>query len=86
MSVAIAMASNPKLRVLRIKDGSLLDKASLALLESMADDRDYQVWIERVDTSGTVGIIMEDGTAREASPAAPSIEPTPKRRRTAAGV
>ncbi|MES2524009.1 MAG: AAA family ATPase [Gemmatimonadota bacterium] len=72
VSVAIAMAANPKLRVLRIKDGSLLDEASLALLEEMVDAQDFQVWIERVDTSGTVGIIMEDGTAREASAAAPT--------------
>ena len=61
VSVAIAMAANPKLRVLRIKDGSLLDERSLALLEEMATAADYQVWIERVDTSGTVGIVMEDG-------------------------
>jgi DNA repair exonuclease SbcCD ATPase subunit len=61
ISVAIAMASNPKLRVLRIRDGSLLDKNSLAQVAAMADLNDYQVWIERVDTSGKVGIVMEDG-------------------------
>jgi len=61
VSVAIAMAGNPKLRVLRIKDGSLLDSKSLALLEEMADLNDFQVWIESVDESGTVGIVMEDG-------------------------
>lgn len=61
VSVAIAMAANPKLRVLRIKDGSLLDERSLAMLEEMANAADYQVWVERVDTSGAVGIVMEDG-------------------------
>ena len=32
LSMAIAMAGNPKLRVLRIKEGSLLDDDNLALL------------------------------------------------------
>ena len=61
VSVAIAMAANPKLRVLRIKDGSLLDENSLALIADMASENDYQVWIERVDTTGKVGVVMEDG-------------------------
>jgi ABC-type cobalamin/Fe3+-siderophores transport system ATPase subunit len=69
VSVAIAMAANPKLRVLRIKDGSLLDTKSFALLEEMANAQDYQVWIEVVREDSPVGIIMEDGTAREASAA-----------------
>ena len=60
-SVALAMAANPELRVLRIRDGSLLDEDSLAALAEMADASDYQVWIERVDTSGTVGVVIEDG-------------------------
>lgn len=61
VSVAIAMAGNPKLRVLRIKDGSLLDENSLAMIATMADTQDYQVWLERVDTSRKVGVVMEDG-------------------------
>ncbi len=61
MSVAIAMAGNPKLRVLRIKDGSLLDSKSYAMLQEMAELHDFQCWVEAVDESGTVGIVMEDG-------------------------
>ena len=66
VSVAIAMAANPKLRVLRIKDGSLLDESNLALIAEMAERDDYQVWIERVDASGKVGIVMEDGAVANA--------------------
>jgi DNA repair exonuclease SbcCD ATPase subunit len=62
VSVAIAMAGSPKLRVLRVKDGSLLDSKSLAILTEMAELRDFQVWIEQVSESGTVGIVMEDGS------------------------
>ena len=61
-SVAIAMAANPKLRIIRIKDGSLLDEDGLRLIAEQAKENDYQVWIERVDSSGKIGIVMEDGS------------------------
>jgi energy-coupling factor transporter ATP-binding protein EcfA2 len=60
-SVAIAMAANPKLRVIRIKDGSLLDDDGLRTIADLAAAQDYQVWVERVDNSGKIGIVMEDG-------------------------
>jgi chromosome segregation ATPase len=63
-SVAIAMAANPKLRVIRIKDGSLLDDDGLRVIQELAATQDYQVWIERVDSSGKIGIVMEDGAVR----------------------
>jgi DNA repair exonuclease SbcCD ATPase subunit len=62
VSVAIAMAANPKLRVIRIKEGSLLDADNVALIAAMAREHDYQVWIERVDATGKVGIVIEDGS------------------------
>ena len=61
VSVAMAMAINPKLRVLRIQDGSLLDKESMKIIEKLAKDKDYQVWIEVVDDTGKVGVYIEDG-------------------------
>ncbi len=60
-SLAIAAALNPKIRVIRVNDGSLLDSESMAEVERMAAERDMQVWIERVDESGKVGIVIEDG-------------------------
>lgn len=61
VATAIGMAMNPRLRILTIKDGSLLDETSLAALQVMADEHDFQIWIERVDTSGKHGIVIEDG-------------------------
>ena len=61
VSIAIAMAGNPKLKVIRIRDGSLLDENALKLVAELARDKDYQIWIERVDTTGSIGIVMEDG-------------------------
>lgn len=62
VSVAIAMANNPRLRVLLIKEGSLLDDEGLELVSAMARTNNYQVWIERVDSSGKVGVVIEDGS------------------------
>lgn len=64
VSCAIAMASNPRLRVIRVRDGSLLDDDAMALLGRMADERDMQVWVERVDSTGKVGFVLEDGEVR----------------------
>lgn len=64
VSMAIVMSANPKLRVVRITDGSLLDDDSRALVEQMARDADFQVWIEAVDSSGKVGIVIEDGSVK----------------------
>lgn len=66
-SVAIAMASNPQLRVIRVRDGSLLDEDAMKLLAEMADAEDYQVWIERVDGTGKVGIVLENGYVKESA-------------------
>lgn len=72
VSLAIAMAANPRLRMIRARDGSLLDSKSLALVDELAREKGYQILVERVDESGTVGIVFENGEvvpAREAVPA-----------------
>ncbi|MDQ0091625.1 putative ATP-binding protein involved in virulence [Paenibacillus anaericanus] len=66
VSMAMAMALNPELRVIRILDGSLLDSDNLALIKEMAQEKDYQVWVEVVDDSGKVGIQIEDGQVKGA--------------------
>lgn len=59
-SIAIASALSPKLRVIRVREGSLLDDQAMALLEAFADEHDMQIWIERVG-SGPVGFELENG-------------------------
>jgi hypothetical protein len=61
VSIAMGMAFNPKLRVMRIKDGSLLDDDSMAVVESMAVEHDFQVFVEIVDVSGKIGVYLVDG-------------------------
>lgn len=66
VSVAMGLALNPKLRVMLIRDGSLLDENSLALVASMAEAADGQVWIERVSDGAEVSVVIEDGHVRAA--------------------
>jgi len=61
VGVAVSMALNPRLKVLRITDGSLLDSENLEAISTMVKDKDYQLWLEKVDESGQVGIVIEDG-------------------------
>lgn len=67
-SIAIAMAQAPKLRVIRVRDGSLLDDDGIKLLAALADEADCQVWLERVDSTGSVGFVLEDGHLKDAPP------------------
>jgi len=65
ISVAMAMALSPKLRVIRIAEGSLLDDDSLQIIADMADKHDYQIWIETVSNGDGAGIVIEDGEIKE---------------------
>ena len=69
VSVAMAMALNPTLKVIRISNASLLDSAHRHIIYDMVEKANaglpesewYQVWEERVDETGTVGIVISDG-------------------------
>ena len=65
VSLAMAMAANSKLRVIRILDGSLLDDENLAIIRSMAADGGYQIWIERVGEDDETAVIIEDGQVKQ---------------------
>lgn len=62
VSTAIAMRLNPSLKVILVREGSLLDQEGKKELITMAKDKDYQVWMEEVDETGKVGFFIEDGT------------------------
>lgn len=66
VAAAIAMSGNPKIRVMFVRDGSMMDEDSLAQLESMAEAAGWQVWVELVDSKREgVGVWIEDGEAYE---------------------
>jgi len=65
VSAAIGMALNPRLKVMRIQDGSLLDGENLETLAEMARAKGFQIWIERVGGGDPGAIVIEDGSVQE---------------------
>ncbi len=65
VSMAIALAMNPTLRIALIRDGSLLDADGLALVRDMAAERGAQVWIERVGNGPECSVVIEDGRVQD---------------------
>lgn len=66
VSVAIGLAMNPKLRVLLIREGSLLDSKNLKMVSDMATKADAQIWMERVSKGKECQVIIEDGAVKGA--------------------
>lgn len=67
-SCAIAIAQKPKLRVMRVREGSLLDSDGMGILEEMAVSVDppFQLWVERVSDGQADGIsfVIEEGVVK----------------------
>lgn len=62
VSTQIGMAGNPELRVMFVRDGSLLDANAFRDLRQMAVDHEYQLWIETVGAGhDSDAILISDG-------------------------
>jgi len=61
IATAIAVAEKPLIRLLRIKHGESLDDESFNMVSKMAQENGYQLIVEKVDTSGKLGIVLEEG-------------------------
>ena len=66
ISTQIGIAANPDLRVMCIRHGEALDEDGLKIIADLADKHDFQIWMSRVDSSGKVGIVIEDGMVKGA--------------------
>jgi energy-coupling factor transporter ATP-binding protein EcfA2 len=64
-SIGLAMAMNPRLKVIRVRDGSLLDSDGMDLVREMARERGYQIWIERVGSDSETGFELVAGKVRK---------------------
>lgn len=65
IAVAMGLSANPQLKIVLIRDGSLLDENSLAAVADMAEKHDAQVWMERVGTGKEVSVVIADGRVLE---------------------
>lgn len=62
VAFAIATSGDPKLKLVIVKDGDLLDADSLAAIREVADERGYTVLVERDrDESRKIGFTVRDG-------------------------
>ena len=65
VSLAMGAALQPTLRLIIVKDGSLLDAKSLGIVGAFARDNDLQILMERVGDGAEVGVVIEDGAVLE---------------------
>jgi hypothetical protein len=61
VGVAIGLALSKEVKVILIRDGSLLDDDSMDAIEAMAEEAKAQVWCERVGTEGPATWVIDDG-------------------------
>ncbi|OHD17954.1 MAG: hypothetical protein A2Y38_15170 [Spirochaetes bacterium GWB1_59_5] len=73
VGMAIAMAMNPTLKVIRIAEGSLLDEKNFGLIQGIASEQGYQLLIEKVGDPGAMGIVIEDGAVKPAEEAVHAV-------------
>ena len=66
ISLALSVALNPTVRVVLIREGSLLDDEAMAALEAFAVEKEVQIWVEEVSsTNDGEGFFIQDGTVLE---------------------
>lgn len=64
-ALALAIAANPKLRVIRIRDGERFDDDAMAVIREVAAEENFQIWVEAVRGFGDPEeIIMEAGEVK----------------------
>lgn len=81
-SLAMGIALNPKIRVMVIRDGSLLDDRNLDIVRKMAKESGVQVWVERVGHGEECSVIIDDGEVLEDRIAEPEKAKAPKTKTT----
>lgn len=64
LSVAIGAALHPRLRVMLLRDGSVLDEDGMRLLGELAREHHLQLWLERVGDKDPSAVVIEDGMVR----------------------
>lgn len=64
VGLAIAIATNPKMKVMLIRNGSLLDQDSMKIVQEMAEAAEAQVWVEVVGENENCTVVIEDGRVK----------------------
>ena len=64
VSFSIAMALNPKMQVVFLRNYTLLDVNSKKVVKDLSKKYGFQVWAEQVDSSGKIGFYIEEGEVK----------------------
>ena len=67
VAFAIARRTAGELRTVLIRNGNDFDSTALAAIAEDAEREGFQVLMERVDETGKIGIVIEDGQIKETS-------------------
>lgn len=65
ISMGIAAAMNPTLKVMLCKDAALLDDSSFKLVSEFAEERGYQIWMEDCRAGDRATVTIVDGHSEE---------------------
>lgn len=65
VSIAVAAALSPHLKVALVRNGNDLDEDSWKLMEQFAAEKDHQIWIEKIVPAGENGFEIVDGSLKE---------------------
>jgi len=76
VSCAMAMALNPELKVICVRDASLLDEDGIAMIESIAAENKYQLLTEKVGGYEPESIHIVDGSIQTGAVSEPVDTPT----------
>lgn len=73
IGLAMSQASNPKLRATIIKSGDKIYPKKMEVIAKWADENNVLILMERAETKGAVGVVLEEGRVRD-EPAADLVE------------
>jgi energy-coupling factor transporter ATP-binding protein EcfA2 len=75
VAFAIKVALNPRLKIVLIDEIGDLDSQMLNKLVSLAKENKFHIFATKVDESGEVGIVIEDGEVVSRNPSMPTTKP-----------
>jgi DNA repair exonuclease SbcCD ATPase subunit len=62
ISTLVAMAQNPTLRIVMIREGALINRENMAMIAELAKSENYQLWVEKfAEEPGDAGLHIVDG-------------------------
>lgn len=65
ISTLLGIHMHPKLEAMCIQHGEALDEEGLEIIEKLAVEHNFQILMARVETSGNIGIVVEDGLVKK---------------------